>query len=70
MIKPVGRHILQSVNGEPNAVNEERANEDLEVYVDLGGGKQGASGCGGEDAVYWFCYFSHEYVTLNGDYRT
>lgn len=52
MIKSVGRHIIQSVNGEPNAVNEERANEDLEIEVDLGGGEQGASGCGGEDAVY------------------
>ncbi|EPS34637.1 Arginine biosynthesis bifunctional protein ArgJ [Penicillium oxalicum] len=63
------------VNGEPEAVDEERAsvilqNEDLEIEVDLGGGEQGAAGCGGEDAVYWFCDFSHEYVTINGDYRT
>lgn len=63
------------VGGEPEMVNEERAsailqNEDLEIEVDLGGGEMGANGCGGEDAVYWFCDFSHEYVTINGDYRT
>lgn len=63
------------VNGEPETVDEERAsailqNEDLEIEVDLGGGEKGAAGCGGEDAVYWFCDFSHEYVTINGDYRT
>lgn len=63
------------VNGEPEAVDEERAsailqNEDLEIEIDLGGGEKGAAGCGGEDAVYWFCDFSHEYVTINGDYRT
>ncbi|KAJ5573891.1 uncharacterized protein N7459_008318 [Penicillium hispanicum] len=63
------------VNGEPEAVDEERAsailqNEDLEIEIDLGGGEKGAVGCGGEDAVYWFCDFSHEYVTINGDYRT
>lgn len=63
------------VNGEPEIVDEERAsvilqNEDLEIEIDLGGGEKGEAGCGGEDAVYWFCDFSHEYVTINGDYRT
>jgi glutamate N-acetyltransferase/amino-acid N-acetyltransferase len=63
------------VDGEPESVDEERASailqsEDLEIEIDLGGGEQGAAGCGGEDAVYWFCDFSHEYVTINGDYRT
>lgn len=63
------------VNGEPEMVDEERAsailqNEDLEIVVDLGGGDMGDEGCGGEDAVYWTCDFSHEYVTINGDYRT
>jgi glutamate N-acetyltransferase/amino-acid N-acetyltransferase len=24
----------------------------------------------GEEAVFWTCDFSHEYVTINGDYRT
>jgi glutamate N-acetyltransferase/amino-acid N-acetyltransferase len=55
------------VNGEPEAVDEVRAaeilaHEDLEIVVRLGTGK--------EEAVYWTCDFSHEYVTINGDYRT
>ncbi|EEA24381.1 glutamate N-acetyltransferase [Talaromyces marneffei ATCC 18224] len=63
------------VNGEPEVVDEERASailqdEDLEIIVDLGGGDKGEKGLGGEEAVYWFCDFSHEYVTINGDYRT
>ena len=63
------------VNGEPEVVDEDRASqilqaEDLEIVVDLGGGELGESGCGFEEAVYWFCDFSHEYVTINGDYRT
>ncbi|KAI9784984.1 MAG: hypothetical protein M1839_001180 [Geoglossum umbratile] len=55
------------VNGEPEQVDEVRASEilemeDLEIVVDLG--------VGTEEAVYWTCDFSHEYVTINGDYRT
>lgn len=55
------------VDGEPEAVDEERAarlleDEDLIIDVNLGTGK--------EEASYWFCDFSHEYVTINGDYRT
>ena len=55
------------VNGEPEAVDEARAarlleDEDLEILVDLGTGR--------EEARYWTCDFSHEYVTINGDYRT
>ncbi|EXJ87590.1 arginine biosynthesis ArgJ, mitochondrial [Capronia epimyces CBS 606.96] len=55
------------VDGEPEAVDEERASrlledEDLHIEVDLG--------TGNEEANYWFCDFSHEYVTINGDYRT
>ena len=55
------------VNGEPEQVDEERAarllqDEDLKIDVDLGVGE--------EEAKYWFCDFSHEYVTINGDYRT
>ncbi|KAL4890376.1 arginine biosynthesis bifunctional protein ArgJ, mitochondrial [Aspergillus ambiguus] len=75
--KPVdGSPILKLlVNGEPEQVDEERASvilqeEDLEIVVDLGGGEKGQQGLGGEEAVYWFCDFSHEYVTINGDYRT
>ena len=75
--KPVdGSPVLNLlVNGEPEQVDEERASvilqeEDLEIVVDLGGGEKGEQGLGGEEAVYWFCDFSHEYVTINGDYRT
>jgi glutamate N-acetyltransferase/amino-acid N-acetyltransferase len=55
------------VDGEPERVDEGRAAkileaEDLEILVDLR--------TGGEEASYWFCDFSHEYVTINGDYRT
>jgi glutamate N-acetyltransferase/amino-acid N-acetyltransferase len=55
------------VNGEPEQVDEARASrllqdEDLRIVVDLG--------TGSEEASYWFCDFSHEYVTINGDYRT
>ncbi|KAI4264301.1 MAG: hypothetical protein L6R42_000591 [Xanthoria sp. 1 TBL-2021] len=60
------------VRGEPEDVDEKRAakileEEDLEILVDLGGGERGK---GTEEASYWFCDFSHEYVTINGDYRT
>jgi len=55
------------VDGEPERVDEARAAkileaEDLEIRVDLRSGS--------EEASYWFCDFSHEYVTINGDYRT
>ena len=55
------------VNGEPEKVDEARAgkilqSEELEIKVDLGTGR--------EEASYWFCDFSHEYVTINADYRT
>ena len=48
------------VKGEPEDVDERRAGEilreeDLEIRVELG--------TGGEEASYWFCDFSHEYVT-------
>ncbi|CAG8438408.1 14012_t:CDS:10 [Ambispora leptoticha] len=55
------------VNGEPELVDEKRASEilameDLEIGVDLGGGDHSAK--------MWTCDFSHEYVTINADYRT
>ncbi|RYP40941.1 hypothetical protein DL769_011697 [Monosporascus sp. CRB-8-3] len=55
------------VNGEPEQVDEARAAEileleDLEILVRLGTGK--------EEATYWTCDYSHEYITINGDYRT
>ncbi|CAB4392134.1 arginine biosynthesis protein ArgJ [Rhizophagus irregularis] len=53
--------------GEPENVNEERASEilameDLEINVDLG--------IGNEEAKMWTCDYSHEYITINGHYRT
>lgn len=55
------------VNGEPEQVNEERASEilaleDLEIVVRLG--------TGDKSAIHWTCDLSHDYVTINGDYRT
>ncbi|KAJ6621311.1 hypothetical protein B0H10DRAFT_2163134 [Mycena sp. CBHHK59/15] len=56
------------VNGEPETVDEERAKqilglEDFGICVDLGG-------IGTEEATYWTCDFSYEYVRINGDYRS
>jgi glutamate N-acetyltransferase/amino-acid N-acetyltransferase len=58
------------VKGEPEAVDEARAakileHEDLEINVQLSEGRGWD-----EEAVFWTCDFSHEYVTINGDYRT
>lgn len=55
------------VNGEPQLVDEARAAEilefeDLEILVRLG--------TGDKEATYWTCDYSHEYITINGDYRT
>lgn len=57
------------VKGEPQAVDEDRAarmleEEDLEICVRLDGEATG------EECLFWTCDFSHEYVTINGDYRT
>ncbi|KIJ55522.1 hypothetical protein M422DRAFT_151244 [Sphaerobolus stellatus SS14] len=63
-----GSEILKLlVNGEPLPMDEDRAKEiiskeDLEILVDLG--------MGTEEAKYWTCDFSHEYVTINGSYRS
>jgi len=56
------------INGEPEVVDEERASEilqaeDLEIEIDLGTG-------GGQQTQFWTCDLSHEYVTINGDYRS
>ncbi|KAF7725384.1 hypothetical protein EC973_009652 [Apophysomyces ossiformis] len=53
--------------GEPEVVNEERASEilkmeDLYIEVDLN--------LGNNDAKFWTCDLSHEYVTINADYRS
>ncbi|KAJ7634157.1 hypothetical protein DFH06DRAFT_1221251 [Mycena polygramma] len=56
------------VNGEPENVDEVRAKEILSleefgICIDLGG-------IGKEEATYWTCDFSYDYVRINGDYRS
>ncbi len=61
-----GSHPLRLLsNGEPEDIDEARASEilameDLEIEVSLGTG-------GGQNATYWTCDFSHEYVTVCRD---
>ncbi|KAF8937162.1 ArgJ family protein [Dissophora ornata] len=55
------------VNGEPEEVDESRASEilkmeDLEIRVELNGGT--------EKTAYWTCDLSHEYISINADYRS
>ncbi|KAI9472163.1 MAG: ArgJ family protein [Benjaminiella poitrasii] len=55
------------VKGEPEKVNEERASEilkmeDLQIEVDLGLGES--------ETKFWTCDLSHEYVSINADYRS
>lgn len=56
------------VSGEPAAdIDEARAavilaEEDLFIDINLGNGDA--------EAQFWTCDFSHEYVTINGDYRS
>lgn len=70
--------------GEPEEVDEARATEilemeDLEILVRLEDRQpslvEGAMTMSGQgqktwESVFWTCDFSHEYVTINGDYRT
>ncbi|KAG7660615.1 ECM42 [[Candida] subhashii] len=61
-------HLKLLVNGEPEKVDEERASqilqdEDLIIEIDLGTGA-------GQEATFWTCDLTHEYVTINGDYRS
>lgn len=56
------------VDGEPVAVDEARASdvlaaEDLEVEISLGTE-------GGQECSFWTCDLSHDYVTINGSYRS
>lgn len=55
------------IKGEPEQVDEERASEilkseDLLIEVDLG--------LGDKETKFWTCDLTHEYVTINGDYRS
>ncbi|GAB7362167.1 hypothetical protein MBLNU230_g2193t1 [Neophaeotheca triangularis] len=63
------------VRGEPEKVDEVRAKEilemeDLEILVRLDDDGPETSEKWDQEAVVWTCDFSHEYVTINGDYRT
>lgn len=67
-----GDELRLLVDGEPieGGVDETVAakmleEEDLEILIRLGG-----DGDDGDEVVFWTCDFSHEYVTINGDYRT
>ncbi|KAG9019199.1 hypothetical protein FRB90_005274 [Tulasnella sp. 427] len=60
-------HLKLLTKGEPEIVDEVRAKqileqEELEIRIELGLGK--------ENAQYYTCDLSHEYVTINGDYRS
>ncbi|BGP41353.1 Arginine biosynthesis bifunctional protein ArgJ, mitochondrial [Rhodotorula kratochvilovae] len=55
------------VGGEPEQVDEDRASEilreeDIEIVIELGLGE--------EKATYWTCDLSHEYISINADYRS
>jgi glutamate N-acetyltransferase / amino-acid N-acetyltransferase len=60
--------------GSPTKVDEARvkeamSHEDVEVVVDLrDDGKE--AGQDVEEGVYWTCDLTHEFVTINGDFRT
>ncbi|KAK6435693.1 Arginine biosynthesis bifunctional protein ArgJ, mitochondrial [Oleoguttula sp. CCFEE 5521] len=63
------------VRGEPEKVDEARAKqilevEDLEILVNLDDRPERTDNEEQREAVFWTCDFSHEYVTINGDYRT
>lgn len=63
------------IKGEPEQVDEDRAKkilemEDLEILVKLNDGQDSSTSKRTGSATMWTCDFSHEYVTINGDYRT
>ena len=65
-----GTHLPLVIKGEPEAVDEAKAaeilaEEDLQILVDLG-----FDNPDDEPVDFWTCDLSHEYVTINGDYRT
>lgn len=69
-----GEELQLLVNGEPQNVDEEKAarmlkEEDLEILVRLRPDEE-SDAEGLQEVEYWTCDFSHEYVTINGDYRT
>lgn len=62
-----GRGLLLFENGMPTPYDEEQATaiiSEPSIYVTLDCGQ------GGAEAVLWTCDLSHDYVTINGAYRT
>ncbi|KDN53449.1 Arginine biosynthesis bifunctional protein ArgJ beta chain [Tilletiaria anomala UBC 951] len=62
-------------NGTPQEVDEDAAArllslEDISIVVDLQGGSWGQQQGVREEATYWTCDFSKEYIAINGDYRS
>lgn len=60
--------LLLLTEGEPEVVDEARASEilaseDLAIEIDLGTG-------GGQQALFWTCDLSYDYVKINADYRS
>lgn len=56
------------VNGQPKQVDEDRAKkilreESYTISIDIGTGK-------GVEAYFWTCDLSHDYITINGLYRS
>ncbi|PWN18125.1 arginine biosynthesis protein ArgJ [Microstroma glucosiphilum] len=76
-----GEELVVLLDGAPQKVDEEAAGrllqqEDICISVDLQGGQWSGGGAAAsakqatEEATYWTCDFSKEYVAINGDYRT
>lgn len=75
-----GEELVVLLDGAPQKVDEEAAaklleKEDIVISVDLQGGQWADTGAAAgkqatEEATYWTCDFSKEYVAINGDYRT
>ena len=70
-----GQELKLLVNGEPQDMDEALAGrmlaeEDLEILVKLKPAEELDQKDVEDEVLFWTCDFSHEYVTINGDYRT
>ncbi|PWN52434.1 arginine biosynthesis protein ArgJ [Violaceomyces palustris] len=68
------RELVVLKDGAPQKVDEVEAGkllayEDINIVVDLAGGSDGDAGAK-EEAKYWTCDLSREYIAINGDYRS
>ncbi|RAL60294.1 hypothetical protein DID88_000072 [Monilinia fructigena] len=62
-VRLVARGRLVDVDG--GRVKEFMGKEDVEVLVDL---RDEGAGEVGEEAIYWTCDITHDFVTINGDF--